>query len=63
MFPKLYALDSNIDCTLAEKRGNGGWNWNWKQDLSLGSHFSQHSTLEDIFGVSLKTRVVEASFF
>lgn len=33
-FPRLAALETNIDCTIAD--GHVGWNWSWIRDPGGG---------------------------
>lgn len=49
-FPRLYALEVDKDCVVADRWRERGWVWNWSRDWSGGITVEQLSTLRDLLG-------------
>ncbi|PWA61899.1 RNA-directed DNA polymerase, eukaryota [Artemisia annua] len=46
-FPRLFALETFKNCTVAARFLNGDWNWQWRQNPRNGVESSQLSALMD----------------
>ena len=46
-FPRLFALETFKNCTVAARFLNGDWNWQWRRNPRNGVESSQLSALMD----------------